>query len=262
MRAAMPDRREPERSLASASRGAVTLEFLLAFMPIFALFLGVLQLALIAAAKLVVRHAAVTAARAAVVVLEDDTRHYHDVERRRIDAGSPRMVAIRSAAHGPLTAIAPGALLQARILGNQRSTSAEVAVGDQASRMAIAPLYLPLATAVTFPVSPGGVELQERSVDADPVIVRVTHLMPCAVPIANRLLCDALRWNPLTRRIEVPGAPAESRGMLNELGHAPLALGQTLLSNSALPFQMLQGEAAMPAQRAGYPEPREREDRP
>ncbi|MBN1653973.1 MAG: pilus assembly protein [Deltaproteobacteria bacterium] len=63
---------EPTRSAA----GAVYLEFLIAFVPIFLFFLGIVQLAFIASAKLVVKHAAVMGARSAIVVLEDDHSEY------------------------------------------------------------------------------------------------------------------------------------------------------------------------------------------
>lgn len=47
------------------------MEFLVSFIPVFILFLAIVQLSFISAAKLVVRHAAVTGVRAAIVVLED-----------------------------------------------------------------------------------------------------------------------------------------------------------------------------------------------
>lgn len=60
------------RDLASDGRGAVYVETIICFLPVFILFLGVVQLSFIASAKLVVRHAAVMGARSAIVVLEDD----------------------------------------------------------------------------------------------------------------------------------------------------------------------------------------------
>ena len=53
-------------------RGAVYVEAILCLIPLLALFFGVVQLALVAQARLVVRHAAAQGARAAVVLLEDD----------------------------------------------------------------------------------------------------------------------------------------------------------------------------------------------
>ena len=48
--------------------GAVMVEFLAAFLPIFAFFLGLVQLVFIQTASLIVNHAAHVAVRAAVVV--------------------------------------------------------------------------------------------------------------------------------------------------------------------------------------------------
>jgi len=61
--------------------GVVYVEFLIAFIPLFVLVLGICQLSFIAAAKVIVEHSAWRAARAAVVVLEDDPEK---------NGGSPR----------------------------------------------------------------------------------------------------------------------------------------------------------------------------
>jgi Flp pilus assembly protein TadG len=60
----------------SDERGAVYVEFLIAFIPLFILVLGICQLTFMASAKIVVEHSAWAAARAAVVVLEDDPQLY------------------------------------------------------------------------------------------------------------------------------------------------------------------------------------------
>lgn len=129
----------------SAEAGVVYVEFLMAFFPVFLLFLGVVQLAFIGGARIVVQHAAVVAARAAIVVLEDDPACYEGEPRGRIDRdgkppsgaswstkvasrlsrgqgsrrsssgnarsippkGGPRLADIRRAAYMPLATIAP-----------------------------------------------------------------------------------------------------------------------------------------------------------
>jgi hypothetical protein len=74
-----------------ATRGAVMVEFLIAFMPLFIAFECMLQLAGLQVARLVTHHAAVCAARAAAVVLSDDPRRYGGIPvgsfsgRRRAD---------------------------------------------------------------------------------------------------------------------------------------------------------------------------------
>lgn len=59
--------------------GAVYVEFLIAFLPIFFFFLALVQLIFVQTANLITKHAAVKAARAAVVVLPDDPKHYGGV---------------------------------------------------------------------------------------------------------------------------------------------------------------------------------------
>jgi Flp pilus assembly protein TadG len=59
--------------------GAVYVEFLIAFFPVFFFFLALVQLIFLQTASLVVHHAASKAVRAAVVVLPDDPAYYGDV---------------------------------------------------------------------------------------------------------------------------------------------------------------------------------------
>jgi hypothetical protein len=57
----------------------VYVEFLIAFLPVFFFFLSLVQLAFVQTANLIVKHAAVKAARAAAVVLPDDPQYYGGV---------------------------------------------------------------------------------------------------------------------------------------------------------------------------------------
>lgn len=59
------------RGLRRDARGAVYVEYLAAAIPLFIMFLTTVQLSILAMAGLVVKHAAVTAARAAMVILPD-----------------------------------------------------------------------------------------------------------------------------------------------------------------------------------------------
>ncbi|HVJ15794.1 MAG TPA: TadE family protein [Polyangiaceae bacterium] len=68
-------------------RGAVYVEFLFAFPPLFLLFLGICQLCLVATAKLVVQHAANRAVRTAIVVLNDDPEQHGKAERGSLRDG-------------------------------------------------------------------------------------------------------------------------------------------------------------------------------
>lgn len=68
--------RPPGKTLLRDARGAVYVEFLIAFFPLFFFFLALVQLAFVTSANLITKHSAVTAARAAVVVLYDDPKRY------------------------------------------------------------------------------------------------------------------------------------------------------------------------------------------
>lgn len=76
----------------SDDRGAVYVEFLIAFFPMFLLFLGVCQLALVAAAEAVVRHSAFSAVRSAIVTLDDQNEQFKDVECGNLSAGNTKKV--------------------------------------------------------------------------------------------------------------------------------------------------------------------------
>jgi len=60
---------------------------LVAFVPVFIFFLRILQLGLLASAKLVVKHSANVRARSAVVVLEDDPWFYGNAARGALTGG-------------------------------------------------------------------------------------------------------------------------------------------------------------------------------
>ncbi len=68
-------------------RGVVYVEFLLAFFPLFLLFLGICQLALLASARLVVQHAAQAAVRSAVVILDEEPKAFGDAPRGDLSRG-------------------------------------------------------------------------------------------------------------------------------------------------------------------------------
>lgn len=71
----------------SDERGVVYVEFLFAFVPLFLLFLGICQLALLHTARLIVQHAAFAAARSAIVVLHESPDSYDGAERGHLSRG-------------------------------------------------------------------------------------------------------------------------------------------------------------------------------
>ena len=123
-------------------RGAVYLEFLIAFVPFFLLFMCTIQLAMLSTARLAVKHAAYRAVRAAITVIDDDpvfhnckprgvlslgeadsNREQEDkrselnqlignlgdtlTDEQKTRKGGPRVQIIRDAAYFPLAAMAP-----------------------------------------------------------------------------------------------------------------------------------------------------------
>jgi hypothetical protein len=209
-------------------RGAVYVEFLLAFLPLFVLFLALCQIALLIAGKIVVRHAAFAAARSAIVVLDDEPAYYGGAPRgvlsegKSVEPPSPsaagfvdvlsslatslapetvgaappvtqrgaRMRGIRSAALRPLSAIAPTA---AAFLGGRSATLADAIARDPQGTRAFANAYVDAAALVTLHRSPGAHELAAEPILHDtPITVRVTYLQLCGVPLVRNLICRSL----------------------------------------------------------------------
>ena len=212
--------RSPSLSVFADQRGVIFVEFLIAFVPLWAFFLCIVQLAFVARADLMVRHAADSAARSAVVVLPDDPNEYggepemsvgrnpvteSDIGRALDRVGSAlrseptassvaavffdetvanlgrsRLNTIRLAAHVPLMPLAP-----TNVGGDSRPSIAK-AIGDE-RKLVSALYYQPFALAVTFPGQQGEV------VTGSEITVRVTYSYQCTVPLARRILCQAFR---------------------------------------------------------------------
>lgn len=79
-------------------RGAVMVEFLIAFLPTFLLFLGLVQSGLLFTVRLVTQHAATTTARAAAVVIGDDPKRYDGEPAHQLTRNGKRSKAVRNAA--------------------------------------------------------------------------------------------------------------------------------------------------------------------
>lgn len=192
--------RGARRGMAVARRGAsgvVMVEFLIAFGPLWLVFLAAVQLALIGGAELIVRHAAVAGVRAAVVVLDDDPRFY-DHDARGSLAGvtrNSRVAAIRRAVEARTAAIAP----DQRMLGAGAPRDTALSVGGAIGTRSLARREVARAqsavsrTRVAFPIAPGAAALLERRVPPSATItLRVAHRFACLVPIVSPLLCRRL----------------------------------------------------------------------
>jgi hypothetical protein len=256
-------RERPSQALRACcrdARGVVMLEVVIAFMPVFVLFLGTVQLALLGAAQLVVQHAAICGARSASVVIDDDPRFYGAPRNelwRAPGKDGPRLAAIRRAVHAPLVAIAPDASVVRTLLGAPAErASVESALGASSSaRFDVeSARYLPVAAALAFPLEPGSDAVAGNHFDlADRVSVRVSYLLPCLVPIVARWACESLRWDRRAQRLQAAASATPSLlRALAELSSAPSAPQQASLVKRGHAFAVLHAEATLPLQRAPY----------
>lgn len=154
-------------TLRDDTRGAVYVEFLIAFIPVLTFFLCVLQLAMLYTAKLYVDHAAVVAARSAAVVFGDDPKDFGNTPINQLS--ERRRDAVRRAA---LLALAPlvldGTVLSLNIVyPNPAQSGGADALTDRSIR-----------------------PMQDASVTM--VRVRVEAMARCKIAIANKIACSPL----------------------------------------------------------------------
>lgn len=147
---------ETKKGLVGDRKGAIYVEFLIVFLPLFCMFMSLVQLAFIEVANLVTKHAAVTAARAAIVVLPDDPQFYSD-KTAPYHAEGDRKKDIENAAKGPLRAVA------------------------------VLPIFK-----VTFPSAEGADDDKKVFATDDTVRVRIEFLYDCKIPVGRQLMCNFL----------------------------------------------------------------------
>jgi hypothetical protein len=94
-RGAQPAQRA--RRLLANRRGAVFVEFLIAFLPVQIFFLCLIQSAILYSVRLVTEHAAVNGARAAAVVFGDDRARYNGELEHNVSEDGERRKAVRRA---------------------------------------------------------------------------------------------------------------------------------------------------------------------
>ena len=161
------------RKLFRDQKGAVYVEFLAAFLPLFIFFEALVQLSGLATATLVVRHAAVSAARAAIVVLPDEPDEYDNEPVNSISG--KRLDAIENAAALPLRSV--GSFVDFK---------------------------------VTFPSQSGSKNSRSRVGRDDLVRVKVEAVYRCQIPIGNRLVCNPLTsMRTLTAEAALPNQGAD-----------------------------------------------------
>jgi hypothetical protein len=87
------------RSVLACQRGAVFVEFLIVFLPVFTFFMCLLQLALLFTVRLVTEHAALNAARSAAVIIADEKTRYGGEAPNQLKIGGKREKAIKNAVY-------------------------------------------------------------------------------------------------------------------------------------------------------------------
>jgi hypothetical protein len=196
-------RGRPRDDARSPTSGVVYVEFLMAFTPVFLLFVGVAQLILLFGARLVVHHANVRAARSAIVVADDDPRFYATGETRGSFTGRPARVedVLYALGRGQVFPRAEGGSIESEPV--DRSRRSEVEVAAALVLLPLAPtggdsLADAIASAGLSEAARGTLERMELELEGplrgalqrdDPIRVRLTYRYPCLVPLARRLVC-------------------------------------------------------------------------
>jgi hypothetical protein len=273
-------------NLARNERGAVYVEFLLAFLPIFLMFLAICQVSFLVVGRLVVSHAALAGARSAIVVLEDDPDAYGGAERGwlsdkppaktetstfaalgQLTSGAPssdptttaakpqqqglRMQAIRRAALRPLAAIAPTA---GAFLAGRNGTLQASLEGDSGSARAFARVYVDAAAVVTVH-DPANVDqlVAEPVGRTAPITVRVTFVQLCGIPVVRGLMCHSLPSlleSPITARKGI--STGKEQTLRQRLVASAMPGWLELAAPQDARFVVFKAEVTLPNQGAAY----------
>lgn len=175
------------------------MEFLIAFMPIFTLFMGLLQIMVLYSARIMTQHAATRAARTASVVIDDDPRYYDGDERGSLvgPSASAGELALAYRRHmgegsGPLlmsrrASIEVSAMLALLALTPRDPSGMGDPSGDSIDRRAgYTRAFVDVAILDGRDGSPA-TEIRDGDVR-----VRVTYRYPCAIPFAGPLVCGGM----------------------------------------------------------------------
>ncbi len=167
-----------QRRLWRCQRGAVFVEFLIVFLPVFTFFLCLLQLALLFTVRLVSEHAALTAARAAAVIIADEKKRYGNEPPNQLKVGGKREKAIKSAVYLTLA----GFILDGTIESVNIVFPAGDKPGGPGQKGTIK--YRPMG--FNRPDNP---DKDGAFGDVSKVRVRVEVEANCKIGLANRIMC-------------------------------------------------------------------------
>lgn len=158
------------KGLLRETRGAVYVEFLIAFLPVFVFFLCMIQLSLLFSAKLMVEHAAVIGARAAAVVFGDEPSVYGESDTETNVMTKKRLRAVRDAV----------VLTLAPLILDGSLTSLDVLFPDPGNPKAKS--------------RPEGTQLAAMSLGGTYMLhVRVEAKVRCKIAIADAIVCSGIR---------------------------------------------------------------------
>jgi hypothetical protein len=206
----------------NGERGAVFVEFLIAFIPMFIFFLGITQLAFMYAARGILQFAASKAVRAAIVTEEKplrDCKNGKDGERSTDSAGGANglqnpfgkegasnaggnqedtsesviLNKARAGAYLPLAVLAPPSF--AYPLVGEGLDSIAGGLGPHTTQFALGyALYNRGNSAITLLDGAGKViDPPPKKFDKpQPVTVHISYLYYCMVPIASRIMCNPI----------------------------------------------------------------------
>ena len=279
-------------SLPRDERGAVYVEFLLAFLPIFLLFLAICQAAFLVAGRLVVNHAALVGARSAIVVLDDDPQHYDGAEREWLSdkpATQPKndqndalsvLSGVLSGGTTPSTSspssapsakkppqqgarmkVIRGAALRPltaiaptaeALLGGAGATLEASLVGDSTTARAFARAYVEAAAVVTLHDDPRSEQLAAEPIQQN---------APITVRVTFVQMCGipvvrALMCRSLSTLLDAPARTHDDTGkhetLRERLSHAGLPTWLETSAAKSARFVVFESEMTLPNQGAPY----------
>lgn len=218
-----------QRTLARDTTAAAYVEFLLAFVPLFLLFMGVIQVALVFGARLVVQHAAFRAVRSAAVVVDDDPRYYDREDRGSLEGRSATVMDVRHRLSRMGVGVGRGGIGADEPLATPLSRRATV---ELAAALVLLPLSQKSGLSVDSAIGSEGLDasatdvldrMELRFIDFPSgasevtrygrdgsVTVELTYRYPCSVPVARALVCpDGHKEIVVRRSLPIHGAPID-----------------------------------------------------
>ena len=184
-----------EPGLGRDTRGAVYVEFLVAFIPFLVFFLCLWQVSILYYAKLIVDHAAFAAARAAAVVVAECPQNVGDSGASTVNTlTDSRQKYVSAAAYVALTPLILDGTIGTNISGpNFIEYPATLGGADQAANNAT-PAYTPMTGSLSN------------------IRVRVNATFICRIAFANMIMCNGF-WSRFVGNLIPPNLPISSEAV-------------------------------------------------